>query len=60
MDNNVGGTKVLLEVMQESGVWNIVFSSSCTVYGQPEIIPVDESAPILPAESPYGETKQEK
>lgn len=59
MDNNVGGTKVLLEVMQESGVWNIVFSSSCTVYGQPEIIPVDESAPILPAESPYGETKQQ-
>ena len=59
IDNNVGGTKILLEVMEESGVGNIVCSSSCTVYGQPEIIPVDESAPILPAESPYGETKQQ-
>lgn len=57
-ENNIGGTLTLLEAMSESGVENIVFSSSCTVYGQPEIIPVDESAPILPAESPYGYTKQ--
>lgn len=58
MDNNVGGTEMLLEVMKEFGVGNIVFSSSCTVYGQPEVIPVDENAPILPPESPYGHTKQ--
>ena len=58
MDNNVGGTEVLLEVMKEAGVGNIVFSSSCTVYGQPKVIPVDENALILPAESPYGLTKQ--
>lgn len=57
-DNNVGGTLTLLDAMSESKVESIVFSSSCTVYGQPEVIPVDESAPILPAESPYGYTKQ--
>lgn len=37
---------------------NFVFSSSCTVYGQPEVLPVSESAPIQKAESPYGNTKQ--
>jgi len=37
---------------------NLVFSSSCTVYGQPDILPVTESAPVKPAESPYGNTKQ--
>jgi len=37
---------------------NFVFSSSCTVYGQPDILPVNESAPVKPAESPYGNTKQ--
>ncbi|MGZ3776164.1 MAG: UDP-glucose 4-epimerase GalE [Mucilaginibacter sp.] len=37
---------------------NFVFSSSCTVYGQPDHLPVDESAPVKPAESPYGNTKQ--
>ena len=37
---------------------NFVFSSSCTVYGQPDVLPVTESAPIKPAESPYGNTKQ--
>ena len=57
--NNVGGTGVLLEVMKANGVEKIVFSSSCTVYGQPEVIPVDERAPFLPAESPYGKTKQD-
>ena len=57
--NNVGGTKTLLRVMQNHGIENLVFSSSCTVYGQPEVIPVDEQAPFLPAESPYGQTKQD-
>ena len=57
--NNVGGTETLLKVMQNHGVENLVFSSSCTVYGQPEVIPVDEHAPFLPAESPYGQTKQD-
>ncbi|RCH55031.1 UDP-glucose 4-epimerase GalE [Mucilaginibacter hurinus] len=37
---------------------NFVFSSSCTVYGQPEILPVTEDAPVQPAQSPYGNTKQ--
>ena len=37
---------------------NLVFSSSCTVYGQPDILPVTETAPVKPAESPYGNTKQ--
>ena len=56
--NNVGGTEVLIHVMKLHGVDKLVFSSSCTVYGQPEEMPVDETAPFLPAESPYGETKQ--
>ncbi|PCJ80647.1 MAG: UDP-glucose 4-epimerase GalE [Bacteroidetes bacterium] len=58
-DNNIGGTRVLLEVMKEKGVSKLVFSSSCTVYGEPENVPVNESSPILPAVSPYGFTKQE-
>jgi UDP-glucose 4-epimerase len=37
---------------------NFVFSSSCTVYGQPEVLPVTEDAPVQPAQSPYGNTKQ--
>jgi len=57
--NNVGGTETLLRVMQNHGVDNLVFSSSCAVYGQPEVLPVDEQAPFLPAESPYGQTKQD-
>lgn len=56
--NNVGSTLTLLRCMEIADVRNLVFSSSCTVYGQPASIPVDESAPILPAESPYGYTKQ--
>jgi UDP-glucose 4-epimerase len=57
-DNNIGSTVSLLEAMTAAGISNLVFSSSCTVYGQPDTIPVDEQAPILPAESPYGYTKQ--
>ena len=56
--NNIGSTAVLLESMKSHGVSCFVFSSSCTVYGEPEHIPVNESAPILPAQSPYGYTKQ--
>jgi UDP-glucose 4-epimerase len=57
-NNNIGSLVALLEVMQEFGVKDLIFSSSCTVYGQPDLIPVDESAPFKRAESPYGATKQ--
>ncbi len=57
-DNNMGSLKVLLECMEENEVKNIIFSSSCTVYGMPDVLPVDENAPFKKAESPYGETKQ--
>ncbi len=58
--NNLGSLVTLLEVMRLHGVKNLVFSSSCTVYGQPdaEHLPVDETAPIQKALSPYGNTKQ--
>jgi len=55
-DNNVVGTLRLLEAMQAHGVRRIVFSSSCTVYGTPDAVPVGESAPLRP-QSPYGQTK---
>lgn len=56
--NNLNTLMNLLELMPEFEVKGIVFSSSCTVYGQPEVNPIDETAPILPATSPYGNTKQ--
>ncbi|MCR5532989.1 MAG: UDP-glucose 4-epimerase GalE [Paludibacteraceae bacterium] len=58
--NNLGSLCTLLEVMKLHQVQNIVFSSSCTVYGQPDAahLPVDETAPIQKALSPYGNTKQ--
>lgn len=58
--NNIGSLLTLLELMKAHSVHSIVFSSSCTVYGQPtaEHLPVDETAPIQPALSPYGNTKQ--
>ena len=58
--NNLGSLVTLLEVMKLHGVQNLVFSSSCTVYGQPDKahLPVDETAPIQTALSPYGNTKQ--
>jgi UDP-glucose 4-epimerase len=56
--NNIGGTAVLVDTMRAYGCGRIVFSSSCTVYGQPDRLPVDESSPILPATSPYGYSKQ--
>jgi UDP-glucose 4-epimerase len=57
-ENNLVSLMNLLEAMKKYGVPNIVFSSSCTVYGQPDIIPVSEEAPIKEASSPYGNTKQ--
>lgn len=56
--NNIQCTVNLLQVMEEMGVGNLVFSSSCTVYGQPGSLPVTEDFPIKRAESPYGRTKQ--
>lgn len=56
--NNVAGLVNLLEVLTENKVSNLVFSSSCTVYGEPDKLPVTEDAPIKPAASPYGATKQ--
>lgn len=56
--NNIESLLCLLDVMKENGTKNFIFSSSCTVYGQPDRIPVDESAPFKKAESPYGATKQ--
>jgi UDP-glucose 4-epimerase len=57
-ENNIGSLTALMEVMKEHGVKDMIFSSSCTVYGQPEHIPVNEEAPFKRAESPYGATKQ--
>ena len=58
--NNIVTLLNLLDLMPEFGIEGIVFSSSCTVYGQPspENLPVTENAPIQPALSPYGNTKQ--
>jgi len=58
--NNIVTLVNLLEMMPEFNIEGIVFSSSCTVYGQPdpENLPVTENAPIKPAMSPYGNTKQ--
>jgi UDP-glucose 4-epimerase len=57
-DNNLRSLTNLLCACQALGIHRIVFSSSCTVYGEPDSIPVTESAPIKPAISPYGATKQ--
>jgi UDP-glucose 4-epimerase len=56
--NNIVSLINVLELMPEFDVKGIVFSSSCTVYGEPDHNPIDESAPIKPATSPYGNTKQ--
>ena len=56
--NNLVSLMNILESMQNNGIQNLVFSSSCTVYGQPDELPVSEKAPIKKAESPYGNTKQ--
>mgnify|MGYP000980760727 CR=1 FL=1 len=55
-ENNVGGTRVLLEQMTAHGVDTIVFSSSAAVYGEPEQVPIEETAPLHPTNC-YGDTK---
>jgi UDP-glucose 4-epimerase len=57
-DNNVSGTVSLVDAMHRHGCRKIIFSSSCTVYGEPDELPVTETSPIKPASSPYGATKQ--
>jgi UDP-arabinose 4-epimerase len=54
--NNLGGTLTLLEAMRETGVDEIVFSSTCATYGTPDAVPIRETAPQRPV-NPYGETK---
>ena len=56
--NNLGSLIALLDVMGEFGVHDLVFSSSCVVYGEPDSLPVTESTPIKPPASVYGATKQ--
>jgi len=55
--NNVTGSVILLDAMQRAGVKNLVFSSSCTVYGEPEKVPISENFPVGSVSSPYGRTK---
>ena len=55
--NNIAGTLVLCEVAREHGCKNFVFSSSATVYGDPEFIPITEDCPKHQATNPYGQTK---
>ncbi len=56
--SNVDGLLTVLETMQENDIKSIVFSSSCTVYGEPDVCPVTEDTPQKQATSPYGATKQ--
>ncbi|MBS7333201.1 MAG: UDP-glucose 4-epimerase GalE [Weeksellaceae bacterium] len=56
--NNLVGLINVLESMQDFDVNNIIFSSSCTVYGQADKMPIDEQTPLKKPESPYGKTKQ--
>lgn len=56
--NNIYSLINVAEGAIETGVDHFIFSSSCTVYGDPEVIPVTETSPLLPAGSPYGLTKQ--
>jgi len=56
--NNLVSLMNLLEMMEQHGTSALVFSSSCTVYGQPDTLPVTESSPVREAVSPYGYTKQ--
>ena len=57
-ENNISTLIYLLQEMKAHNISNFIFSSSCTVYGQADELPITESAPIKPAESPYGNTKQ--
>lgn len=57
-DNNVAGLIDLIRSLENDKILSLVFSSSCTVYGEPDSLPVTENSAIKPAESPYGATKQ--
>jgi len=57
-DNNIKSLLHIIEFAHQASVKNLVFSSSCTVYGTPDLIPVTEHSPIQPANSPYGRSKQ--
>lgn len=57
-ENNIGTLVYLLQELQKKVEANFIFSSSCTVYGQADELPITENAPVKPAESPYGNTKQ--
>ena len=57
-ENNIGTLVYILQEMKKHEISNFIFSSSCTVYGQADELPITEKAPVKPAESPYGNTKQ--
>lgn len=57
-ENNINSLVYLLQALKKHQINNFIFSSSCTVYGQADELPITENAPIKPAESPYGNTKQ--
>ena len=57
-NNNLKSLESLIEALHNSNLNNLIFSSSCTVYGNPDSLPVDENTPFKKAESPYGATKQ--
>ncbi|WP_418263729.1 UDP-glucose 4-epimerase GalE [Flavobacterium faecale] len=57
-ENNITALVYILQELEKKDEANFIFSSSCTVYGQADVLPIDENAPIKPAMSPYGNTKQ--
>jgi UDP-glucose 4-epimerase len=57
-ENNIGTLVYMLQEISKLEKQNFIFSSSCTVYGQADELPITENAPVKPAESPYGNTKQ--
>lgn len=58
LDNNLGSTLTVLRMMEKFAIPHLIFSSSCTVYGTPEQLPVTEQTPLRKAENPYGASKQ--
>ena len=57
-ENNISSLVYLLQELEKKEKSHFIFSSSCTVYGQADVMPIHENAPIKPAMSPYGNTKQ--
>jgi UDP-glucose 4-epimerase len=57
-ENNINTLVYVLQAIEKYNISNFIFSSSCTVYGQADVLPITENAPIKKAESPYGNTKQ--